>query len=168
MRMLDSLVRSLALTLVDSDSVQQYPSPVSPPQRGVYTPSPPSTGMLSSPLRPVRMPTPGGCKCASLTLGAHWPGAQEHCPMWANTPAWNSRWSEAEFRREECRRTCWTVASLTASHASFEHASHFRHLNYFMADPANVCISCFYTLGEVLTELLIVCSHVFGRVFAAV
>ncbi|EIN12958.1 hypothetical protein PUNSTDRAFT_118598 [Punctularia strigosozonata HHB-11173 SS5] len=146
MKVLDGLIRTLALTSVDIDAVQQQTqqrqhiaSPIAS-QRNIQHQLSPHARSLATPLRPVTVAATRGCRCAVLTLGANWEGAREHTPLWLNTPAWDSRWSESEIRREECRRICWTSATLTASHASFEHASRFRSSDLFMADPANFAV----------------------------
>jgi hypothetical protein len=156
MIVLDSIIRSLSLTLVDADD----------PKTSIFTPgtvpavpeSPRSDswdsdntlvdfdlGMRSTLLHsrqsqsPVEPPSKAGCSCQLMTLKASWPQGSEHVPLWASTPAWNSS-SEGEIRKESCRRLCWSSMMLAAGHASYTTANRSSALNLFISDPANVCI----------------------------
>jgi len=146
--MLDSIIRSLSLTSVDFND----------PQASVFTPGEvPSIGTTSAkqwsqpstaiPGHSFPYPTSAstsigtsGCSCATLTLGKHWPSSLEHTPMWTSTPAWDPSWTEAEVRKESCRRLCWSAISLAAGHVSYAMASHSHGLDLFIADPANVIV----------------------------
>lgn len=155
MVMLDSIIRSLSLTMVDADdpSTTMFPAgtvPVvrSPKPRAVWLPqspisSSPSDGRFSvvtdTAVDPDA-PAPG-CACASLTLQEHWPSTNEHAPMWISTPAWDDQWSEAEIRKESCRRLCWSSMILAAGHISYTTAHRAQGLDLFIADPSNVCVT---------------------------
>ncbi|KAK7469383.1 hypothetical protein VKT23_003858 [Stygiomarasmius scandens] len=143
--MLDSIIRSLSLTSVDFND----------PQASVFTPGEvPAIGTTSAkqwsqpstaiPGHSFPYPTSAstsigtsGCSCATLTLGKHWPSSLEYAPMWTSTPAWDPSWTEAEVRKESCRRLCWSAISLAAGHVSYAMASHSHGLDLFIADPAN-------------------------------
>lgn len=82
-----------------------------------------------------------GCSCLSLTLGEQWMPAFEHTPLWTQTPAWNASWSEAEIRKESCRRLCWSAMTLAAGHSAYSSASRTHGVNLFISDPSNVSYS---------------------------
>ncbi|KAF9485849.1 hypothetical protein BDN70DRAFT_795185 [Pholiota conissans] len=152
MVVLDSIIRTLKMTLVDaSDPSTTVFTPGSVPV--VNTPkscsglpgSSPTTGSSAEDVyngSPIHQtPHPGkGCSCNLLTLGEHWPGAQEHAPLWSCTPAWDESWSEAEIRKESCRRLCWSAMILAAGHSSYSSAHQAETLDLFIADPANYAL----------------------------
>lgn len=78
------------------------------------------------------------CACMKLSLVHNWPQANEHTPMWLCTPAWHPNWTEAEIRREECRRLCWNTLSLTAGYTSYRAALGVSQHELFVVQPANV------------------------------
>lgn len=78
------------------------------------------------------------CACMKLSLVNNWPLANEHTPMWLCTPAWHPDWTEAEIRREECRRLCWNTLSLTAGYTSYRAALGVSQHELFVIQPANV------------------------------
>ncbi|THU95763.1 hypothetical protein K435DRAFT_665729 [Dendrothele bispora CBS 962.96] len=144
-RMLDSIIRSLSLISLDFHD----------PQTTVFTPgsvpgiesSSKQQWQTSSTGRPFAYSTstpssihPAGCSCLSLTLGEHWPSSIQHTPMWANTPAWDSSWSEGDIRKESCRRLCWSAVTLAAGHVFYAMANHSQGLDLFIADPANFAL----------------------------
>jgi len=57
--------------------------------------------------------------------------------MWLCTPAWHPNWTEAEIRREECRRLCWNTLSLTAGYTSYRAALGVSQHELFVVQPAN-------------------------------
>lgn len=142
MIMLDSMIRSLSLTMVDADDPRTSLFP-----RG-------SVPMVDPPLRPppqhlqptAWFPDPSqsitgeqhGCSCNSMTLNEHWPSVNDLAPMWGSTPAWNESWSEAEIRKESCRRLCWSSMCLAAGHISYTTAQRSQGLDLFISDPSNV------------------------------
>ena len=149
MVMLDSIIRSLSLTLVDASdpSTTLFPpgavpavcAPSSPPPHAnAHTHSPPEPA--SPELGAGAAPDDGekGCACHTLTLSGHWPCVADHAPLWAPTPAWDARWSEAEIRKESCRRLCWSAIVLAAGHISYTTARRTQGLDLFISDPANV------------------------------
>ena len=139
MVMLDSIIRSLSLTLVDADdpnasmfSPGMVPVVTSPKQPTVWFPDEPLS--RASP----DSATENGCSCNQITLGGHWPSAAEHAPLWGCTPVWDDSWSEGEIHKESCRRLCWSSMILAAGHISYTTAHRSHCLDLFIADPANV------------------------------
>ncbi|KAG7088294.1 hypothetical protein E1B28_012305 [Marasmius oreades] len=141
--MLDAIIRSLALTDVDRND----------PQASVFrVGGVPSIGVReqlslsrTSECGYPSMPngsyfTASGCSCQSVTLGTHWPQSLEHVPLWAQTPAWDPNWSEAEVKKESCRRLCWSASSLAAGHVSYAVATSSSHPDLFIGDPANYAL----------------------------
>ncbi|EIW63043.1 uncharacterized protein TRAVEDRAFT_69195 [Trametes versicolor FP-101664 SS1] len=59
--------------------------------------------------------TERGCDCARLSLKANWPSVKEFAPTWSTTIMWPANLSEAEFRREECRRLVWSSVAMVAN-----------------------------------------------------
>lgn len=156
--MLDSIIRSLSLTLVDADDPSAtlfLPGtvpvvPVRDQQRAGWFGFQPLTNShqmsqnpelwytaTSSPVDHSRSPTIG-CSCTSLTLKENWSLTAEHAPMWASTPAWNNSWSEGEIRKESIRRLCWSAMVVAAGHISYTTAHRSHNPDLFVADPANV------------------------------
>lgn len=154
MMVLDSVIRSLSLTLVDADnpnttmfSPGTVPVVNSPKPGAVWLPSSPTLRSSSEDTYhgpPVQQHThpEKGCSCHLFTLGGQWPPFQDHAPLWNATPAWDESWSEAEIRKESCRRLCWSAIILAAGHISYTTAHRSQNLDLFIADPANVC-PCF-------------------------
>ncbi|KAF9241190.1 hypothetical protein BU15DRAFT_87399 [Melanogaster broomeanus] len=79
-----------------------------------------------------------GCSCASRSLGQRWAGSHEHTPLWVSSPAWDDSWSEAEIRKETCRRLCWSSLVLAAGHTSYITATKRVPPEMFILEPANV------------------------------
>jgi hypothetical protein len=156
MMVLDAIIRSMSLTLVDADD----------PKTSIFTPGavpavPESTqgdswdsentlvdfepGMRSNLFHnrhsqsPVERPSKAGCCCQLMTLKGSWPQSSEHVPLWASTPSWSSS-TEGEIRKESCRRLCWSSLMLASGHASYTTANRSSALNLFISDPANVGI----------------------------
>ncbi len=156
--MLDSIIHSLSLTLVDAgdpNATAFLPGtvpavPVRDQQRTGWLgyqsltnhhqmAQNPDLGYTSN-TSPIdhRCPPTLGCSCTSLTLKEHWPPTNEHAPMWGSTPAWNSSWSEGEIRKESIRRLCWSTMIIAAGHISYTTAHRSHNPDLFVADPANV------------------------------
>jgi len=138
MVMLDSIIRSLSLTLVDADdpnATMFSPGtvPVVTPKRTVWFPDEPLS--RDSPDR-----NENGCSCHQITLGEKWRSAAEHAPLWGATPAWDDSWTEGEIRKESCRRLCWSAMTLAAGHISYTTAHRSQCLDLFISDPANYAI----------------------------
>jgi hypothetical protein len=137
MVMLDSIIRSLSLTLVDADDPNATMfSPgtvpvVTSPNRTVWFPDEPIS--RDSPER-----NESGCSCHQITLGEQWPSTAEHAPLWGSTPAWDDSWTEGEIRKESCRRLCWSSMILAAGYISYTTAHRSQGLDLFISDPANV------------------------------
>ncbi|KAJ7677492.1 hypothetical protein B0H17DRAFT_944826 [Mycena rosella] len=148
---LDSIIRALSLTMVD----------VNDPSTSTFLPGkvPAVTSAPSSPLSAldpmqngqnghhnyrhhssIPVSTDRGCSCHTLTLGEQWTPAFEHTPLWTQTPAWSASWSEAEVRKESCRRLCWSAMILAAGHSSYCFASRSHSLDLFISDPSNYAL----------------------------
>jgi hypothetical protein len=179
--MLDSIIRSLSLTLVDADdptATMFLPGtvPVVPADQHEtswfgYQPlvdSYPDTRQAD----PCHLPSPSptgyaprtelGCSCKALTLGEHWPATSEHAPMWGPTPAWNDSWSESDIRKESIRRLCWSAMITAAGHISYTTAHRSYNPDLFIADPANVgSCSLFFDLKLTFNT---VCSTFLWRI----
>ena len=147
MVMLDSIIRGLSLTLVDADdpnatsfSPGTVPVVDHTPKPAVWLPEPIArvSPERIDPHSASGSSTDAGCSCFQLTLGEHWPVASDHAPMWGSTPAWDQSWSEAEIRKESCRRLCWSSMVLAAGHISYTMAARSQGLELFISDPANV------------------------------
>lgn len=154
MIMLDSIIRSLSLTLVDADdpSTSVFPPGSVPTVRSQKFL--PSTARFSDqpPIRILRdnssaqhtslNSSHGGddCLCNSMTLRECWPTSREHAPLWGATPAWNEGWSEGEIRKESCRRLCWSSLILAAGHVSYTMAHRSKGLDLFISNPANYAL----------------------------
>jgi hypothetical protein len=154
MLMLDSIIRSLSLTLVDADdpsasmfSPGTVPVVSSPKPRAAWSPEQPPTSpdvhfgadghVAALPTQSHRI-ADNGCNCHRFTLGEHWPSGNDYAPMWGSTPAWDEAWSEGDIRKESCRRLCWSSMILAAGHISYTTAHGSQGLDLFIADPANV------------------------------
>ncbi|KAI0675013.1 hypothetical protein C8Q78DRAFT_1162108 [Trametes maxima] len=57
----------------------------------------------------------GPCDCARFSLGENWPSVRQLAPAWASTLMWPVGLSEAEFRKEECRRLVWGSVAMVAN-----------------------------------------------------
>jgi hypothetical protein len=140
MLMLDSIICSLSLTLVDADD----PSACSPKPKTVWLPEQPlpsvsldaQHGAYDGHVPALPTHAHNGCNCHRFTLGD---SANEYAPNWSSTPAWDETWSEADIRKESCRRLCWSSMILAAGHVSYTTAQRLQGLDLFIADPANVC-----------------------------
>lgn len=139
MVMLDSIIRSLSLTLVDADdpnatmfSPGMVPVVTSSRQRTVWFPDEPGASPEG------HSANEDGCSCQQITLGGHWLSAAEHAPLWGSTPAWDDSWTEGEIRKESCRRLCWSSMTLAAGYISYTTAHRSECLDLFISDPANV------------------------------
>ncbi len=172
--MLDSYIRSLSLTFVDADDPQTshfspgaVPSVAEKPTGEAYYTSY-TTSSESQYLHHNHYsssPPPNGsveCVCSSLSLGVHYPETLEHAPLWADTPAWNSQWSEGDIRRESCRRLCWSALSLAAGHVAYANANHHQGPDLFISDPSNVRAGVCPYIYITSNDLFPVCPVVFG------
>ncbi|KAF9568802.1 hypothetical protein CPC08DRAFT_624611 [Agrocybe pediades] len=154
MVMLDSIIRSLSLTHVDADdpnaslfSPGTVPVVDSPRPQTSWLPASPSSPNSHLPMHPYNgmpaQPAPDvGCSCNTITLAHKWPQVAEHAPLWGQTAAWDPSWTEAEIRKESCRRLCWSAMFLAAGHISYATARRGGGLDYdlFISDPANYAI----------------------------
>ncbi|KAJ6508538.1 hypothetical protein C8R45DRAFT_967748 [Mycena sanguinolenta] len=144
MMTLDSIIRSLSLTMVDLNepSTSTFsPGKVPAVTDGTtvhYGYGPHHHNYPYSSSLPVSADR--GCSCNSLTLKELWPEALEHTPLWAQTPAWNPSWSDAEIRKESIRRLCWSAIVLAAGHSSYSSATHAHTVKLFIADPSNYAL----------------------------
>ncbi|KAI0033659.1 hypothetical protein K488DRAFT_17648, partial [Vararia minispora EC-137] len=142
---LDSLIRALALPSLDASN----------PQASAYEPrTVPTVSTSPAPHAPNTFGTsmvPGAstvgahgsyatsppCGCDALTVGGVDPSAREVTPQWVQQPAWQHEWSEAEVRRESCRRLAWMSMTLVAGYTSYGSAAGHEPLNCFVVEPAN-------------------------------
>lgn len=145
--MLDMIIRSLGMTSLDIDNPRSAkfsprsvpmiaPHTWSPPRQAVY----PTGHLLATPnVAQPRYPLEG-CSCSSMTLGQCWPASHEYTPLWVTTPAWDDNWSEAEVRKEGCRRLCWSALALIAGHTSYATAERRIPTDLFLREPANYAL----------------------------
>ncbi|KAG1751227.1 hypothetical protein EDB19DRAFT_1628599 [Suillus lakei] len=145
--MLDMIIRGLGLTFLDVDNPHSAKfSPRSVPNIAPHTWSPPrqvvhqadhllATPNVTHPRYPLE-----GCSCSSMTLGQRWPAAYEYTPLWVSTPAWDDNWSEAEIRKEGCRRLCWSALALIAGHTSYVTSDKRIPAELFLREPANYAL----------------------------
>ncbi|KAF5344976.1 hypothetical protein D9757_013784 [Collybiopsis confluens] len=153
--MLDSVIRCLALTVVDADDPYtsvfasgQVPKVTSPsstsPSR--WSSSAAHTNSYFSHVdhdyhaQTSPVGSSGSCNCLALTLGENWPSSTEHTPLWGTTPRWDSSWSEADIRKESSRRLVWASISLAAGHVSYASANESHIPGLFIADPGNFAL----------------------------
>ena len=125
LQFLDRIVSVLSLTFIDrhdadvslfntrSAPIVFMPDNYRPPKRCCCVASPPSM--------------PGGVD------GYH--------PYSQIIPPWNPSWSEAEIRKEECRRLCWVALALVANYTLQCSAFRVEPMRFFLSDPANVSLS---------------------------
>lgn len=150
--MLDSIIRSLSLTLVDVDNPHAttfLPGTVPIVQTRNQSGNAwcgvqplPVIGARYIPDSPPEQTYEIGCSCKSLTLGARWPFTNAHAPMWNQTPAWNDSWSEIDIRKESIRRLCWSSMVTAAGYISYTTAHQSVNPDLFIADPSNVSCCC--------------------------
>lgn len=173
MIMLDSIIRTLSLTMVDVNdphtstfSPGKVPAVISTLQAARPSPgtmhnghSPERPGYIIPPALPVS--NDRGCNCNSLTLGEQWTPAFEHTPLWTQTPGWSAAWSEAEIRKESCRRLCWSSMTLAAGHSAYSSANRGHTVDLFISDPSNVSELAFDDRPFLTNSA--VCSSVFRR-----
>jgi hypothetical protein len=162
--MLDSILRTLSLTSLDvgnpnvsvfsprsvpivPSSLEQMPQAWSLSKSTSLTCSPVDVNSTSNPSASHSSHTNHTrssflathmCPCNSLSLGEYQPRALEQTPLWAASPAWDKSLSEAEIRKESCRRLCWSSLALAAGHVSYTTANKNQGSELFMTDPANV------------------------------
>lgn len=147
--LLDSLIRSLSLTLLDADDADtSLFSPHSVPtvpqkpawEYSAYQAGSNHPGITDDSTRYVStIPTMSiGCGCKALTLASNWALTNEHVPIWSPTPAWNATWTVGDIRKESCRRLCWSSMSLAAGHVSYMSANRVKPPELFISNPANV------------------------------
>ena len=174
--LLDSLIRSLSLTLLDADDVDSTIfSPHSVPtvpqkttwEHSAYQAGPNHLGITDGSARYVSTPPTmnNGCECKALTLGSNWALTNEHVPIWSATPAWNATWTVGEIRKESCRRLCWSSMSLAAGHVSYMSANRVKPPELFICNPANVRRFTIITSSKLM--LILVCFVIFRRIHGA-
>ncbi|EJF65111.1 hypothetical protein DICSQDRAFT_132648 [Dichomitus squalens LYAD-421 SS1] len=82
-----------------------------------------------------------GCSCVAVSLGKHWPSVHKLAPSWAGTMMWPEGLTEAEFRREECRRLVWSsvmvIANLHAYTAAVPDVMIGGHAKLIVREPEN-------------------------------
>ncbi|KAH9924623.1 uncharacterized protein BXZ73DRAFT_91217 [Epithele typhae] len=119
--LLDSLVRLFSLTTLDADILgTHFTSRIPVASDPNYMPA--DFLACADPLymQPEMIRSrPPKCNCQDLTIGRSWPSVRGIAPSWMGTPMWPDGFSEAEFRKEECRRLVWASVALTASMNSY-------------------------------------------------
>ncbi|KAI0629846.1 hypothetical protein C8Q77DRAFT_270240 [Trametes polyzona] len=136
--LLDSLIRLFSLTTLDANLpgsrfslfAMHADSPTLADVQCVH--NQPASGSAPATESPSYRynPTPSvsasvlevGCRCAQHTLGRQWPRVLEVAPSWQATAMWPDHASEADIRREECRRLVWSSVILAAGHNSYASA----------------------------------------------
>ena len=100
----------------------------------------------------ARRPT---CNCIATSLGRHWPSVHTLAPAWAGTMMWPEGLTEAEFRREECRRLVWSsvmvIANLHAYIAAVPGVMTGGHAKLIVREPENVSERASHPLSFCLT-----------------
>ncbi|KAF9221637.1 hypothetical protein BS17DRAFT_785095 [Gyrodon lividus] len=143
--MLDIIIRTLSLTFVDMEnpdaakfSPRAVPSVLSVSNSWVGNSSfPNGTGVGST--SPTTYPLQG-CSCVSRSLGQRWAASHEQTPLWISSPAWDDSWSEAEIRKETCRRLCWSSLMLISGHTSYVTSTKRAPPEMFILEPANFAL----------------------------
>lgn len=140
--MLDTIIRTLSLTFVDmEDPACARFSPRSVPSVASASQSWATNTLFSAGADNTHSPyTWQGCSCTSRSLAQRWAGANEYTPLWLSSPGWDHSWSEAETRKEICRRLCWSTLLLVAGHTSYVTSANRSYADFFVLEPANVCI----------------------------
>lgn len=145
--MLDSLIRSLAMSALDRDDhrASRFAARAVPTIPGGGFPG----GGDAWDLRASHthghahaLPAPAApaeCACTAYTLGRNWGPAQELTPLWLMTPAWREDAGDADVRKEECRRLVWSAVMMVAGYTSFTAANNAAPtLELTLMEPANV------------------------------
>ena len=142
MSMLDSLIRTMSLTSIDKDhpTVSTFARHSVPVVPSFSDPRVHRPWDLSTPLNSSQTPqSQEHCNCAPFTLGHASPIAQQVTPLWLTTPAWKEDSTDAEIRKEECRRVVWSSMMLAAAHSSYTTAcSGFSQMDLSINDPSSV------------------------------
>ncbi|KZP29121.1 hypothetical protein FIBSPDRAFT_816488 [Athelia psychrophila] len=138
MHALDKIIRTLSLTTIDENDPNASTFALREVPR-VMTIRHPHMSDSADLERETSPDTHEGCDCASLSLGHQWTGAFEHTPLWLSTPAWNDNWTEGEFKKETCRRLCWSTVILATGISSYTTARQTEDLDLFVTEPANAC-----------------------------
>lgn len=129
MIMLDSIIRALALTAIDAADAS---ASVFAPRVVPAIASHQTSALGEAPQQ--------GCSCQALSLGQNWPMASNFTPLWLHTAAWDQTWSEAEIRKEESRRLCWSSLCLAAAHTSHSAAFSQAPLDFYLIQPSNYAL----------------------------
>ncbi|KAG8214553.1 hypothetical protein J3R82DRAFT_9614 [Butyriboletus roseoflavus] len=139
---LDTIIRTLSLTLVDMED----PASSRFSQRSVPTVMSTSQSWATNSLLNAGVDNTHfsysrqGCSCASRSLGQRSAAAHDYTPLWLSSPAWDNSWSEAEIRKETCRRLCWSTLVLMAGHTSYVMSANRTPSELFILEPANFAI----------------------------
>ncbi|EKM49512.1 uncharacterized protein PHACADRAFT_265028 [Phanerochaete carnosa HHB-10118-sp] len=149
--MLDSLIRSLAMSALDRDdhrvsrfATRSVPTVASAEYAGggrdawdLRASHAHAPGHALPPQPPAR----AECACQAYTLGSNWGHAQELTPLWLMTPAWREELSEAEVRKEECRRLVWSAVMMVAGYTSYMAANNVMPtIDLTLMEPANYAL----------------------------
>ncbi|KAF5365879.1 hypothetical protein D9757_011045 [Collybiopsis confluens] len=121
LELLDNIIRHLGLTTIDSSDhdVNIYPRGDVP---AVSTPGPDD---------PDR-------RCTCIPLDALNP--PDPVTSWSYPPPWDSSWTPAQIRDEECRRICWCALSLVANYNAQCVAFGYERPALFLNDCSNFAL----------------------------
>jgi hypothetical protein len=127
---LDSLVHSMSLSSLDAHD----------PQATTFSPgTPPIVSPQQHRHSISDFPTASECQCAEHSLGRVWPMARSITPLWLSTPAWIEEATEAELRKDQCRRLVWSSVMLIAGYTSYCEANQLSaELDLYLLDSSNV------------------------------
>ena len=114
---LDNIIQTLALTTSDKSDANTFPSTALPHSTTLYDSS-------------------SQCSCAPpMYLPSL--GREPDSYMMQKT-FWDPQWTDAEIRREEIRRLCWSALTLAAGHSAHCAAFDREPLDLYLIQPTNV------------------------------
>ena len=124
MVLLDSIIRLMALNSIDAGVPETQYSIFQTYAQMYSTGGVPANTMRrtgSNDAGSTRSSASGatrGCEC-EYYIQQQWPSIAEIAPLSGVTTMWPLNMSEADIRKEECRRTVWSSVILCASHYCF-------------------------------------------------
>ncbi|KDQ55598.1 hypothetical protein JAAARDRAFT_133685 [Jaapia argillacea MUCL 33604] len=144
---LDSIIRALSLTFIDaSDPTVSTFSRRSVPIVPRSSHSPHSSSSRYSSISPHSSPKES-CSCrhfshltpsSPVTSGSPFPtDSQQMSYSWSATLGWDPSWSDAEVRKEEGRRVCWSALSLVSGYTAYCVMFQEKPLDLFLIDASN-------------------------------
>ncbi|KAI0822889.1 hypothetical protein BC628DRAFT_1326213 [Trametes gibbosa] len=147
MARLDSLIRCLSLTMLDTDD----------PRTTIFVPCavPIVAGVAPHIAEAFTVYGPGvasatvheypsyrwRCECHIFSMGHNWPLVKELAPQWAPMPMWSRDISEGEMLKEECRRLVWASLMIAATHSTKTTAgTDLEPQHLWIKDPSNYAL----------------------------